>query len=76
MVTKALLISKVFCPGYSFLFFFDNTTSHSVYAKDMLQVKDLNKNIRGKQLQLRNRWYNLDGVHTVQAIIFQYDGRK
>lgn len=42
-------------PGYSLCFLFDNATSHSVYAKDALQVKDMNKGVGEKQSILRNR---------------------
>ncbi len=54
VVNKALPIIEVFYPRYSFYFLFDNTTSHSVYAKDTLQVKDMNKDCGGKQPVLRN----------------------
>ena len=30
-------------PGYSLFFLFDNAISHSVYAKDAFQIKDMNK---------------------------------
>lgn len=43
MINKALPIADAFYLSYSFLFLFDNTTSHSVYAKNVLQVKDMNK---------------------------------
>ena len=53
---KALPIAEALYPGYSLLFLFDSATSHSVYAKDALQVKDMSKGIGGKQPQLRNGW--------------------
>lgn len=62
VVNKALPIAEAFYSGYSLLFFFDNATSHSVYAKDALQVKDMNKGPGGKQSQLRNGWYYCNGV--------------
>ena len=68
---KALPIAEALYPGYSLLFLFDNATSHSVYAIDALQVKNMNKGIRGKQPQLRNGWYNLNGMRTVQPMSFQ-----
>ena len=43
MVNKALFIAEALYLNYSPLFFFDNATSHSVYVKDVLQVKDMNK---------------------------------
>lgn len=57
MVNKALPIAVAFYPGYSLLFLFDNATSHSVYVKDALQVKDMNKDVSGQQPQLRNGWF-------------------
>lgn len=36
VVNKALPITEALYSGYSLLFLFDNTTSHSVYAKDAL----------------------------------------
>ncbi len=35
----------------------DNTTSHSIYAKDALQVAHMNKGPDGQQLFLRLVWY-------------------
>ena len=54
IVNKALPIAEALYPGYSLLFLFDNATSHSIYAKDALQVQEMNKDIRDKQAQLRN----------------------
>lgn len=50
VVKKTLPIAEIFYSEYFFLFLFDNITSHFVYAKDALQVKDINKGIRDKQL--------------------------
>lgn len=52
-----LPIAKALYPGYSLLFLFDNATSHSVYAKDALQVKNINKSCKGQQPVLCNRWF-------------------
>ena len=38
IVHKALPIAEGLYPGYLLLFLFNNATSHSVYAKDALQV--------------------------------------
>ena len=38
VVNKALPIAKAFYLRYLLLYLFDNTTNHSVYAKDALQV--------------------------------------
>lgn len=55
VMIKALPIAEAFYLGYSFPFFFDSTNSYSVYAKNGLQIKDMNKGIGCKQSQLRNR---------------------
>lgn len=57
VINKALLIAKALYPGYLLLFFFDNAISHSVYAKNTLQVKDMNKNAGGQQPRLCNTWF-------------------
>ena len=54
VVEKALPIAEALYPRYSLCFLFNNATSHSVYAKDALQVKEINKGVSGKQLWLRN----------------------
>ena len=58
VVKKALPIAEALYPGYSLLFLFDNATSHSVYTKDALQAKDMNKGSGGKQLILRDGWFD------------------
>lgn len=55
VMNKTLPITEVFYLEYSFLFFFNKITSHFVYKKDALQVKDMNKGIESKQPILRNR---------------------
>ena len=52
MVNKALPILQALYPGYTLLFFFDNITSHFIYAQGVFQVKDMNKNLRKKLLIL------------------------
>lgn len=47
VVTKALLIAEALYSGYSLIFLFYNATSHSVYAKDVLRTKDMNKSLGG-----------------------------
>lgn len=46
---KALPIAQTLYPGYKLLFMFDNATSHSIYAKDALQVANINKETGGQQ---------------------------
>lgn len=48
VVTKALPIAKTLYLGYSLLFLFDNTTSHSVYADNELYTTGMNKGSGGK----------------------------
>lgn len=48
VVKKALPIAEALFPGYSLLFLFDNATSPSVYAKDALEAKDMNKGPSGQ----------------------------
>lgn len=61
IVNKALPIAKALYLSYSLLFLFDNATSHSVYVKDALQVKDINKSSERKQPVLRNDWFEKKG---------------
>ena len=76
VVNKALLIAKTLYLGYSLLFFFNNTTSHSIYAKNALQVKDMNKSTKSQQPQLRNGWFNGGDVRVDQPIVFQEPNRQ
>ena len=73
VVNKALLIAEALYPGYALLFLFDNSTSHSVYAKDALQVKDMNKSSGGKQPVLRNDWFEKEGSRVAQPMNFLND---
>ena len=57
IVMKALPIAESLYPGYELLFMFDNATSHSIYAKDALQVAHMNKGPGGQQPFLRPSWY-------------------
>ena len=54
---KALPIAETLYPGYSFLFLFDNATSHAIYADDALRVGKMNKNEGGQQSFLRDGWF-------------------
>ena len=71
VINKTLPITKVLYPGYSLLFYFDNAINHSIYTKDILQVKDIKKGIGGQKPQLRNRWFNHDNNQINQLINFQ-----
>ncbi len=48
VIEKALPIAKAFYLGYSLCFLLDNITNHSIYAKDVLQIKDMNKTVGRK----------------------------
>ena len=65
MVTKALSIAEVLYRGYLLVFLFDNATSHSVYAKDVLHTGDVNKSSGGKQPYLCNGRYRKNGVDKI-----------
>lgn len=43
VVDKAFPIIKTFDPGYSLQFLFDNVTSYSVYANNILWIRKINK---------------------------------
>lgn len=45
VLNKALPITETFYPGYLLLFFFNNATNHFIYTKNVLQVKNINKNV-------------------------------
>ena len=70
VVNKALLIAEALYPGYSLFYLFNNATSHSVYAKDALQVKNINKRCGGKQPVLRNGWFHQGGHCITQSMNF------
>lgn len=62
MVNKSLPGAETLYSGYSLLFFFDNSISHSVYAKNALQIKDINKDTGSQQAQLCNMWFDCGDV--------------
>lgn len=67
IINKALLIAESLYPGYELLFIFDNANSHSIYAKDELQVAHMNKGPSGQQLFLRPGLYTTpDGELIIQ----------
>lgn len=68
VVSKAFPIAEALYPGYSLLFLFDTVTSHSIYAKDALQAQEMNKGVGGKQVQLRNGWFERNGVRVEQSM--------
>ena len=57
-VHRALPIAEALYPGYKFLFLFDNATSHSVYASDVLRASKMNKGDGGQQPFIRNGWFH------------------
>ena len=52
VIEKALPIAEVLYLRYSILFIFDNSTSHLVYAEDILYAHKMNKKPGGKQIIL------------------------
>lgn len=71
MVNKALPIAEALYPGYSLLFLFDNATSHSVYADNALCTGGMNKGSGGKQVWLRNGWFEREGIRIEQPMSYQ-----
>lgn len=65
MVNKALPIAETLYPGYSFLFLFDNATSHFIYVQNALHIAQLNKKVGGQQPLLRNEWFEKDGARII-----------
>ena len=75
VVNKTIPVAKALYPGYSFLFMFNNATSHVLYAENALCTDDMNKSSRGKQALLRDGWFETDGHHYPQQIsYFTQDG--
>lgn len=54
MVHKALSITKTLYLEYSFPYLFDNVINNSIFVKDILQVKDINKEYKRNQAILCN----------------------
>lgn len=52
---KAWSITEVLYSRYSFFFLFDNITSYQIYIKDAFLIKDINQNIKNKELYLYNK---------------------
>ena len=52
IINKALSITKSIYSGYKLLFMFENTISHSIYAKNALQVAYINEKPSSQQLFL------------------------
>ena len=73
VINKALLIAEAPYLGYSLFLLFDNATSYSVYTKDALQIKDMNKSSGGKQPVLRNSWFEKVGTKIAQPRNFLND---
>lgn len=51
-------------------------TSHSVYVKDTLQVKDMNKVVGEKQPVLRKKYFDQESVRITYSMIFFNDKGK
>lgn len=68
VIEKAVPIAEALYPGYSFLFMFDNATSHAVYAEDALCMGNMNKSSGEKQALLRDGWFETDGIRYPQQM--------
>lgn len=62
MINKALSIVEAFYLKYILFFLFDNAISHSIYTKNKLQVKNINKRYRKKQFILCNQWFEKEEI--------------
>lgn len=62
IIIKVFFIAEAFYLDYSLLFLFDNATSHSIYTQNVLHIANMNKEIEGKKLILRDKCYKKDGV--------------
>lgn len=65
VVNKVLPIAEALYPGYSILFLFDNATSHSVYAQNVLRIAQMNKGIGKQQPWLHDGWHEKDGARII-----------
>lgn len=54
---KTLLVEEALYPEHKLLFMFENTISHAIYAKYILQVIHINKKSQRQQHFLRPGWY-------------------
>ncbi len=70
MVNKALPIAEALYLSYLLFYLFDNATRDSVYTKDALQTKDMNKKCGGKQSILQNRWFHQEDICITQLMNF------
>ena len=70
IVEKALPVAEALYPGYSLCFLFDNATNHFVYAKNALQIKDMNKRLGRKQPILCNGWFDHKGIRITYPMTF------
>lgn len=52
VVKKVLCITKIFYPDYLLLFLFPNGTSYFIYAKNVLQAKNIDKKFEKEQIVL------------------------
>ncbi len=56
IINKGLPISESLYPGYELLFLFDNATSFSIFAKNVLEIAQMNKEPGRQQLFIRAVW--------------------
>lgn len=63
VVTKVLSIIQAFYSRYSLFFLFNNAINYSIYSKNIFQIRDINKNLKKKQLILYNSWFNYKNIY-------------
>ena len=68
-IQTALVLAEEQYPGYGLVFFFDNATSHLIFADDALRVCKMSMRPGGQQPFLRDGWYVKDGVRVSQSMV-------
>lgn len=65
----AIPMAEAVYPGYQFLFLFDNSSNHGLFARDALRAQNLNLTSGGEQAFLRDGYYTTEnGMKTSQPM--------
>lgn len=68
----AIPMAEAVYPGYQFLFLFDNSSNHGLFASDALRASNMNLTPGGEQSFLRNGYFTgIDGTRYVQAMWYR-----
>jgi len=71
----AIPMAEAVYPGYQFLFLFDNSSNHGLFASDALRASNMNLTPGGEQSFLRNRYFTgTDGTRCIQAMWYRLVG--